>query len=147
MSSITIINDHPYCNNLNTQTMEHLTKIIFSSENRKYSSINFIITSDEYLSGLKKKYFNQNVYTDVMTFNLEDSDSPIEGEIYISMDRIVSNAKIYNNSMEEEVKRIMIHGILHLIGYDDNTKQKKGNMTKLENKYISGFDNKILTLR
>lgn len=147
MSSITIINDHPYCNNFNTQTVEHLTEMIFSSENRKYSSINFIITSDEYLSRLKKKYFNQNVYTDVMTFNLEDSDRPIEGEIYISMDRIFSNAKIFNNSMEEEIKRVVIHGILHLIGYDDDTKQKKENMTKLENKYISGFDNKILTLK
>ena len=140
MSSITIINDHPYCNNFNTQTIEHLTEMIFSSENRKYSSINFIITSDEYLNRLKKKYFNQNVYTDVMTFNLEDSDRPIEGEIYISMDRIFSNAKIFNNSMEEEIQRVVIHGILHLIGYDDDTKQKKGNMTKLENKYISGFD-------
>lgn len=147
MSLINIINDHSSFNTLNAKTLEHLTDMIFSSENRKYSSINIIISNDEYLSRLKKIYFNQNVYTDVMTFNLEDSNEPIEGEIYISMDRIFSNATVYQKSLDEELKRVMIHGILHLIGYNDDTKQKKENMTLLENKYISNLYNKALIMK
>ena len=82
-----------------------------------------------------------------MTFNLENSNEPIEGEIYVSMDRIFSNAKVYQKSLDEEVKRVMIHGILHLIGYNDDTKKKKENMTLLENKYISSLYNKALILK
>ena len=147
MSSINIINDYTSFNQFNAKTLEHLTEMIFNSENREYSSINFIITDEEYLSRFKKKYFNQNVYTDVMTFNLENSNEPIEGEIYVSMDRIFSNAKVYQKSLDEEVKRVMIHGILHLIGYNDDTKKKKENMTLLENKYISSLYNKALILK
>ena len=108
-----------------------------NSEGRKINSINLILTDDEFLRKMKKKYFKQDVYTDVISFNLEGPNENIEGEIYISMDRIIENAKLLKSSIDMELKRIMIHGILHLIGYKDQTNSQKENMTKLENKYLA----------
>ena len=108
-----------------------------NSEGRKINSINLILTDDEFLRKMKKKYFKQDVYTDVISFNLEGPNENIEGEIYISMDRIIENAKLLKSSIDMELKRIMIHGILHLIGYEDQTNSQKENMTKLENKYLA----------
>jgi probable rRNA maturation factor len=102
--------------------------------------INIIIVSDESLRKLKKKYFNVDFFTDVMAFNLEEKGEQLDGEIYISWDRIIENAKILNQTIKEEFKRILIHGVLHLIGFDDQTKNEKSEMTALENLYISKFN-------
>ena len=114
-----------------------LIKSTINSEGREINSINLILTDDEFLRKMKKKYFDQDVYTDVISFNLEGPNENIEGEIYISMDRIIENAKSLKSSIDMEFKRIIIHGILHLIGYDDKTNYQKENMTKLENKYLA----------
>jgi len=115
-----------------------------NSEGRKINSINLILTDDEFLRKMKKKYFKQDVYTDVISFNLEGPNENIEGEIYISMDRIIENAKLLKSSIDMELKRIMIHGILHLIGYKDQTNSQKENMTKLENKYLAKNLKKVI---
>ena len=114
-----------------------LIKSIINSEGREINSINLILTDDEFLRKMKNIYFKQDVYTDVISFNLEGPNENIEGEIYISMDRIIENAKLLKSSIDMELKRIMIHGILHLIGYEDQTNSQKENMTKLENKYLA----------
>ena len=114
-----------------------LIKSTINSEGREINSINIILTDDEFLRKMKKKYFEQDLYTDVISFNLEDPNEDIEGEIYISMDRIIDNAKLLKSSIDMELKRIIIHGILHLIGYNDQTNSQKENMTKLENKYLA----------
>ena len=85
---------------------------------------------------MKNKYFEQDLYTDVISFNLEDANEDIEGEIYVSMDRVIDNAKSLKSSINMELKRIIIHGTLHLIGYNDQTNSQKENMTRLENKYL-----------
>tara|TARA_B110000263_G_scaffold226494_1_gene218166 strand:+ start:16 stop:453 length:438 start_codon:yes stop_codon:yes gene_type:complete len=120
----------------NNQINTLITSTI-NSEGREINSINLILTDDEFLRKMKKKYFDQDVYTDVISFNLEGPNENIEGEIYISMDRIIENAKSLKSSIDMEFKRIIIHGILHLIGYDDKTNYQKENMTKLENKYLA----------
>ena len=121
----------------NNNLINTLIKSIINSEGREINSINLILTDDEFLRKMKKKYFKQDVYTDVISFNLEGPNENIEGEIYISMDRIIENAKLLKSSIDMELKRIMIHGILHLIGYEDQTNSQKENMTKLENKYLA----------
>ena len=103
--------------------------------------ITIIITQDEELRKLKLKFFNQDVFTDVIAFNLEDENDPIEGEIYISLDRVKENAKEFNEKRIDELKRVIIHGCLHLVGYDDDTIEKKEKMTSLENKYINYMQN------
>ena len=113
-----------------------LIKSTTSSEDRKINSINLILTDDQFLRKMKNKYFEQDLYTDVISFNLEDPNEDIEGEIYVSMDRIIDNAKSLKSSINMELKRIIIHGTLHLIGYNDQTNSQKENMTRLENKYL-----------
>ena len=74
-------------------------------------------------------------YTDVMAFNLGDKNK-IEGEVYISVEDVLENSKLYSKTFNEEFLRIVIHGLLHLLGYDDKTKKEKDNMTLLEEKYL-----------
>ena len=118
---------------------------IIKNENCSFSVVNIILENDEFLRNLKKKYFNQDVYTDVISFNLEDSEAPIEGEIYISLPRIIANAKKYRNSLNNEFKRIVIHGLLHLVGYNDLTNSDKKQMTSLEDKYIKLSKGEIIS--
>ena len=118
---------------------------IIKNENCSFSVVNIILENDEFLRNLKKIYFNQDVYTDVISFNLEDSDAPIEGEIYISLPRIIANAKKYRNSLNNEFKRIVIHGLLHLVGYNDLTNSDKKQMTSLEDKYIKLSKGEIIS--
>ena len=124
---------HKFDENKISQIISNISK----TEDKKIDCINFILVDDKYLNKLKKEYFNQDYYTDVISFNLEDKNCPIDGEIYISINRVILNADKYNCSFNNELKRIMIHGLLHLSGYDDITKNEKQNMTNLENKYMN----------
>ena len=104
----------------------------------KYN-ISIVFVSDETLKEMKKKYFNQDMYTDVIAFNLSDDDK-LDGEIYISFDAVKINSNLYNTNVNNELQRIVIHGTLHLIGYEDNTKEKKNEMTKMEDFFIKNFN-------
>ena len=106
-------------------------------EDKKCESINLIFSTDYYLNNLKVEYFHQNHYTDVIAFNLENKGELIDGEIYISMDRVIYNANKFDCSLDNELKRIIIHGVLHLMGYEDIKKNEKSIMTNLENQYMS----------
>ena len=89
---------------------------------------------------MKKEYFEQDVYTDVIAFNLNDPDENMEGEIYLSYEQIVDNANSYNTKSEDELIRVLIHGCLHLSGYEDDTPAAKDQMTDLENKYMGKLE-------
>ena len=78
-----------------------------------------------------------DVYTDVITFNLEDEGEPLEGEIYISWDRVKETAQIFEVNVDEELQRMVVHSSLHLVGYEDETLDTKAEMTQLEEKYLS----------
>ena len=103
-----------------------------------------IIADDEYLRKLKIKYFNLDILTDVITFDLSDNNKNLEAEIYISWDRINDNSKKYNEKLDDEVKRVVIHGCLHLIGFNDSTKEEKKIMRKKELKYINSMKGNII---
>jgi len=132
-----VINNYTDKYQFDNNQINTLIKSTINSEGREINSINIILTDDEFLRKMKKTYFKQDSYTDVISFNLEDCNENIEGEIYISMDRIIDNAKLLKSSINMELKRIIIHGTLHLIGYDDQTNYQKKHMTKLENKYLA----------
>lgn len=97
-------------------------------------SINFC--RDEFLLEINLKHLNHNYLTDIITFNYNEEDV-ISGDIFISIDRIKENAKKYNCKIKDELNRIMIHGILHLLGYDDNTERQKAVMREKEDYYLS----------
>ena len=104
-------------------------------EGKSLFSLSFVFCSDDYLHELNVQYLQHDTLTDVITFPY--STDPIEGDIYISIDRVNENAQQFNAQFIDELSRIMIHGTLHLIGYGDKTSEEKEKMTKMENKYLS----------
>ncbi len=122
---------------ISNSIISKILNLLTVNEQKEINSLNIIIEDDEFLRELKKKYFNQDIYTDVITFNLEDKNEPIDGEIYISLPRVIDNSKTYNSNISKEFKRVIIHGILHLFGYEDITVNQKKEMTLLENQYIN----------
>mgnify|MGYP001206994395 CR=1 FL=1 len=128
---------------INENIVHKIILKIFNDYKKDCSSLTIIISNDITLTKLKKDFFNKDVLTDVITFNLEEKNQPIEGEVYISFERIVENAKIFNEQISTELCRVIIHGVLHLIGFDDQTNFEKEKMTNLENKYLKNVS-KIL---
>jgi len=105
--------------------------------NKKVSCINYIFTSDKYLLDINREYLNHNTYTDIITFNQSSTPNKIEADIYISIQRVEANSKKLKTSFSEELHRVMIHGLLHLLGYNDKTNAEKEYMRKKENHYLA----------
>ena len=115
-----------------------LVSVVMKSENIKSAEILLIFTTDNILMELKKKYFNQEHYTDVIAFRLNDyNEDKVEGEIYISVPQVSNNAKQYNQAFNKELSRIIIHGSLHLLNYKDKTPQEKIKMTEKEDYFLN----------
>ena len=123
----------------------NILKSILEKELISKAKINLIFAKDELLNNLKIEYFQKDHLTDVIAFRINDyTDTEVEGEIYISLERAIDNAKEYDEEVSKELARLIIHGTLHLLNYKDNTDDEKFIMTVLENKYLKDFDwNKI----
>ena len=144
MKQITVYNDYDSKFSYNPESISSLVLQIFKDKKVKLNELSIILTDSISLSKLKKKYFNVNQFTDVIAFNLNNEKDCIEGEIYISIDDVKENAKIYSESFENEFKRVIIHGSLHLMGFDDSTEDEKETMTDLENIFINKFKELII---
>ena len=144
MKQITVYNDYDSKFLYNSESISNLVLYIFKDKKVKLNALSIILTDSISLSKLKKKYFNVNQFTDVIAFNLNNEKDCIEGEIYISIDDVKENAKIYSESFENEFKRVIIHGSLHLMGFDDSTEDEKETMTDLENIFINKFKELII---
>ena len=94
--------------------------------------LSFIFTSNKHLRLINKEYLNHNYYTDVISFNYAEDDL-ISGDIFISIDQVRINAESYNTEEGEELRRVMIHGVNHLLGYDDGNDEEKEIMRQMEN--------------
>lgn len=116
-----------------------ICKKIFNDNKKNSGDIIFIISDDDKLRKMKNTFFNKDFLTDVIAFNLEEDGDPIEGEIYISFKRVQENAQDFKQEVDIELKRVIIHGCLHLLGYNDNTSKEKNEMTALENYYLNEF--------
>lgn len=99
--------------------------------------LNFIFCSDEYLHKINVEYLNHDYYTDIITFDNSEEPEQIEGDIFISVERIQDNSHEHTVSFTEELHRVIIHGVLHLTGYNDKTEEEKMKMRKKENAYLS----------
>jgi len=108
---------------------------VVQKEGRTVGDISFIFCSDNFLLEVNKKYLNHDYFTDIITFDYVEKDL-IQGDIFISLDRVKENAKIYKVTFDNEIHRILIHGILHLIGYKDKLKKDKLLMTAKEDSYL-----------
>jgi len=142
---IKIYNDYNSKFLFNSAKIKSLILNVFEEKQIKLTELSIILTNNISLSKLKKKYFDVNQFTDVIAFNLSDEKDCIEGEIYISIDDVKENAKIYSESFENEFKRVLIHGSLHLIGFEDSTEEEKQTMRNLENIFLNKFKESIIS--
>lgn len=112
-------------------------KKVIHSENQELAHLNFIFCSDTYLLTINQQYLNHNTYTDIITFDNRESDGAMEGDIFISIDRIKENAEKLGVPFDDELHRVIIHGVLHLLGYGDKTPAEKSAMRKKEDACLS----------
>jgi rRNA maturation RNase YbeY len=110
-------------------------KEVILFEGKRVGEVSFIFCSDAYLLDVNKKFLDHDYYTDVITFDYVEGNV-ISGDIFISLDRISENANSLNISFLDELNRIMVHGVLHLLGYKDKSKEDKNLMTEREDYFI-----------
>ena len=108
---------------------------VISEEGKISGDLNFILTNDRKLLDMNRKFLNHNYFTDVISFGLGD-ENIVEGEVYISVDTVKLNAKNYKVSYRSEMLRVIIHGTLHLCGYEDKKRWEKERMRKMEDYWI-----------
>lgn len=106
-----------------------------NSENKETGDCNIIFCSDDYLLDINKQYLDHHNYTDIVTFDYSE-DNTIAGDLFISTDRIAENAKSFDVPFDQELHRVMVHGILHLCGYGDATDEEKKLMRSKEDNYL-----------
>lgn len=109
------------------------------TEGASISFLNYVFCSDEYLLEMNRQYLEHDTYTDIITFPYSESSDTIEGDIFISIDRVRENALLFEVTFEHELSRVMVHGLLHLLGYSDKSDEEQAAMRAKEDKYISLF--------
>lgn len=113
--------------------------IVYAIENegQRAGMIQFVFCDDIQLLKINQDYLNHDTFTDIITFNYNDEYEGIGGDIFISVDRVRENAKEFNANFKNELHRVIIHGILHLLGYDDQDDRTREEMRTKENYYLS----------
>jgi rRNA maturation RNase YbeY len=111
--------------------------MVIKEEGYREGAINFIFCSDKYLHDINVKYLKHNTLTDIVTFDMSENEDFISGDIYISIERARENAREFGVLLKNEVRRLIVHGILHLAGYGDKTPKEKTVMTQKEDYYLS----------
>ena len=111
---------------------------ISKNEGKEIESLSFLFVGDEEMLKYNKKYLQHESYTDVITFD-SSVDKRIAGDIIISLERVKDNAKFYQVSYNYELQRVMVHGLLHLLGYNDKNKEEKKIIRKKENYYLDNI--------
>lgn len=107
------------------------------NEGKTLGTLNYVFCSDEYLHKMNVEYLQHDTLTDIITFDQSEIENKIEGDIFISVDRVKDNAKKFNSDYIDELNRVMIHGALHLIGYKDKKKAEQELMRSKEDYYLS----------
>lgn len=117
---------------------DFLRKMV-KAEGLELGSLNLVFCTDPILLDINKRFLSHDFYTDIITFDLSDTADRIDGEIYISADRVRENARELSLSFRAELHRVIFHGVLHLCGYGDKTPVEKQTMRRLESKYLRKY--------
>ena len=111
-------------------------KKIATNAGFKIKELNYVFCSDEYLYQMNRDYLKHDTYTDIITFDNSEKKEDIEGDIFVSIDRVRENAKTHNQEVETEMNRVLAHGLLHLMGYKDKSKEEAALMRLKEEESI-----------
>jgi len=109
---------------------------VVEAEKSAIQSLNYVFCSDRYLLRINQEYLNHNTLTDIITFDYSEDYMSLEGEIYISIPRVRENARVLGTDFETELHRVIIHGVLHILGYKDKSKKDKAEMRAAEERYL-----------
>lgn len=137
MSQISFLNDDNSFAWENSETIAKWLNQVAEKEGSKITDLTYVYCSDLKLLEINEQFLSHNYFTDIITFDLSDNDSSIEGEIYISIERVLDNAKTFESEKELELSRVHVHGLLHLLGYDDHSDSEREMMRNKENHYLS----------
>lgn len=124
----------------NTEDLNLWLISVIKEEGMLIGELVYIFCNDEYLLKKNIQFLNHNTLTDVITFDYSEEEI-ISGDILISTERVVENAKIFNVNYLTELHRVMVHGLLHLLGYKDKIEKDANTMRKKENYYLNKFTN------
>lgn len=122
----------------NQPVQKYLNELVIN-ELKELGEVSIILSSDKYLLEINKEYLNHNYFTDIITFNYVEGNT-VSGDLFISVDRIKENAAEYNTTFAKELYRVIFHGVLHLIGYNDKTAKEKQLMREKEDFYLDKVD-------
>lgn len=137
MASINFFSQKPRFKLSNSKKISSWIKKTIEREGASLISLNYIFCSDDYLGDINIQFLKHKTLTDIITFNYNPSKTEIEGEIYISVDRVRENAQTFETDFQTELNRVIIHGVLHLLGYNDKNKSQKKAMREKEDSYLS----------
>ncbi len=118
------------------QTIKDWIIQTIENETKTAGNINYIFCSDNYILQINRQYLHHDYYTDIITFNYCENNI-VSGDIFISVDTVKTNAKEYNQNLENELHRVIIHGVLHLLGYNDKTETELFEMRQKEDFYLN----------
>ncbi|MEM1338723.1 MAG: rRNA maturation RNase YbeY [Bacteroidota bacterium] len=111
---------------------------VLESEGKAAGILSYVFCDDEYLAQVNLKYLGHDAYTDIITFDYSENDE-IVGDIFVSYQRVAENADTFEVAFVEELRRVMVHGVLHLVGYDDKNKQQQSVMRRKEEEKMKMF--------
>lgn len=138
-----------YYNHEITYTLRHKRKIskwieqVVLLHKKQVGNITFVFCSDKYILEINRQFLSHDYYTDVITFD-NSSEDLLEGEVYISLDTVRTNAKYYDVKFEDEIRRVLIHSVFHLLGFNDSTDVEREIMTQQENLALDFFADTFL---
>ena len=123
----------------NKTAIRNWIKKVVQTKGAIITEINYIFCSDDYLKEVNVQYLDHDYFTDIITFDNSDKENNLEGDIYISIDRVEENSQQFSKPFENELHRVMIHGVLHLLGYGDKTESEAKQMRQEEETSLSLF--------
>jgi probable rRNA maturation factor len=137
MPSINFFEEDIHFKLKNKTGVKQWIKATIEAEGHKLKELNYIFCSDQYLLQINQQYLDHDTYTDIVTFDNSPKKGIIEGDIFISIERIRENAIKFNSGEVNELHRVIIHGALHLLGYQDKKPESKKIMTGKEDHYLT----------
>ena len=139
MMEIRSFNAHRRCRIRHAEIIR-LVLLVLRGERRRRAAVNIVFVNERKMVDLNGRYLRRSSTTDVLSFPLEDKDGDLlEGEVYVNLDQARRQARDYRVTFAQEKARLVVHGVLHLVGYSDSNPRNRARMTRTEEKYLSRF--------